>query len=172
MGRKQFLKGGAFELPEPSFSTDNYHLFSRYYELKLLHLHQTGQALDAYIQETTQEILQRHTEHEDLFRDLFNVGRWCRALIYTRSISQLKDHVAWIKLCKRCFHLDYDNIEFKAPIFTFLKLSGDHWLNFDFYKKNRFDNAVIESQLLLSIGLKNKRAIDHFGKALKLNVSF
>lgn len=170
--RKSILKGDKINFEELDTLPLNYHLRSRYFELKLYHLLKTNQPVDDYIYETSQFIIDLYENNKDSYRNLFYVGRWCRALIYSHQFHLLQPLEAWIALCTTAFYSPVDNIEFKAPIYSFLKLVKNLQLPLDFYKLNRWENAVVESQYILSIGLGNQKARTAFGKKLNLSWNF
>ena len=168
--RKNILKGEKVDFVELNTQPLNYHLHSRYFELKLYHLLQTGQPTHDYIRQTTQFIIDLYNKKKDYYRNLFYVGRWCRALVYSHQFHLLQPLEAWNTLCMSAFYFPVDNIEFKAPIYSFLKLVKNLQLPLDFYKLNRWENAVVESQYILSIGLGNQKARTAFSK--KLNITW
>lgn len=166
--RKKILSGEKIDFNEFQIQEDNYHLQSRFFELKLYHLLSRGEAVADYIMQTTHYIIRYFNESKDWYRSLFYVGRWCRALVYTHQFPLTKDIDTWPLVCLSVFYSPLDNIEFKAPVFAYLKLAEQEQLPFYFYKKNQWENAILESQLLMSLGLGNKKAAAVYSK--KLNI--
>lgn len=169
-GRKAFLKGEPFDLPEVNIYELNYHLRSRYFELCLYHLCSIYAEVENFVEETTESILQMQRNSQDFHRTTIYAGRWCRALIYTGMYKIVVENEEWIQLCKNMFYSPQDNIEFKAPLYTFLKLSGQKLLPLDFYTQNRWESSIIEAQLILSIAFNNQKAIKSFKKSLNLKL--
>lgn len=169
-GRKAFLKGESFELPEVNLYELNHHLRSRYYELCLYHLCSIYAEVEDFVEETTESIIQMQLNNQDFHKTTIYVGRWCRAMIYTGKYNIANENKEWINLCKLTFYSPMDNIEYKAPIYTFLKLSGQKLLPLDFYIQNKWESSIIEAQLILSIAFNNKKAINSFKKSLNLNL--
>ena len=91
-------------------------------------------------------------------------------MIYTGKYKIVVENEEWIQICKNMFYSPQDNIEFKAPLYTFLKLSGQKLLPLDFYTQNRWESSVIEAQLILSIAFNNQKAIKSFKKSLNLKL--
>ena len=168
--RKDYLKGNYSDLEKLDYQHLNFHLQSRYFELELMEQHFKKAAdLTDFVRERTETILDIVKTKEKDHDKLVLMGRWCRALLYTKSYVCLKDHQSWKDNCYRAFCCNYENLEYKAPIYTFLKLNFNFSLPLDFYWKNRWETSKIESELILSIGFQNDRAINSYKKVLKIN---
>jgi hypothetical protein len=163
--RKKFICGRKItKLPEID-PTAHFHLYSRYLELRLL-----SEGKKMGIKKTTDWIIDEIEKNEDPDCHLSFVGRWCRALIYSNNYSALKAHEEWKKACLSTFMLSRQNLEFKSPIFTFLKLVHGEQLPLEFYLNNIWDNALVESQLIISMAFNQKKTVENYKKFLKMKL--
>jgi hypothetical protein len=170
--RKEYLQGNFPDLNYPETHNLNYHLLSRFYELELLEKHFRQSApLKEFVHERTHTILDALSASNCEHHKLAFVGRWCRALLYTRTYPYLKDHLRWKECCLVAFFVNYENLEFKAPIFTSLQLNFPDKLPFEFYWNNRWETARLESELILALRFQKKLTINRYKKALNFKIS-
>ncbi len=171
--RKNLLNQKLFELPEVNYLHINYHLQARYFELLLLNkfiVTKTG--LENFVLEMTEKVIELLNKYNNGLAKLVITGRWCRALCYTGTYGILCYSDDWKQQCINSFMDSHENIEFKAPIYAFLKLNYGLNLPLDFYKTNRWENALVESEMIISMALKNEKAVRKFQKLLNIKLPF
>ena len=160
--RKDVLKGSKKKFNYKSSSLSNFHLSSRAIEINLL----TNQIKRNGIIQQTEELLFLLSDEKNLEVAFAYVGRWCRGLIYTDKYLLLTHHSAWKEQCIALIQTKVINKEFQAIIYTFLTLTYGYIPSLDFMFQNNWENAKIESQLLLSLAFKNKTAFETYKKSL------
>lgn len=152
--RKSILQGKAkINFPKITYDT-HFHLISRTYELELL----LNKLTSKKIHSRTDEILHRMTDWKETDFALAFVGRWCRGLIYTEQYQLLKLHVAWKEQCIALLQIREINQEFQAVIYSFLVLTYGIHGSLTFMYQGNWENAKIESKLLLSLAFKQNDA--------------
>lgn len=160
--RKDVLKGSKKKFHYKPSSLSNFHLSSRALEINLL----TNQIKRNGIIQQSEEILFLLSNEKNLEVAFAYVGRWCRGLIYTEKYLLLTHHSAWKEQCIALIQTKEINKEFQAIIYTFLTLTYGYIPSLDFMFQNNWENAKIESQLLLSLAFKNKTAFETYKKSL------
>lgn len=171
--RKEFLRGKETGLDNVDYKGINFHLQSRYFELKLIEnsLKKNPKFKD-YVLENTDKVIELVDQQEKEHDKFVLIGRWCRALLYTGSYEYLIGLEKWTRLSLNAFNHFYENLEYKAPIYAFLKLTLQRPLSLDFYRNNRWETSKIESELILSMGLKNDRAVKAYKNVLGIEIPF
>ena len=160
--RKDVLKGSKKKFHYKPSSLSNFHLSSRALEINLL----ANQIKRNGIIQQSEEILFLLSNEKNLEVAFAYVGRWCRGLIYTEKYLLLTHHSAWKEQCIALIQTKEINKEFQAIIYTFLTLTYGYIPSLDFMFQNNWENAKIESQLLLSLAFKNKTAFETYKKSL------
>ena len=160
--RKDALKGSKKKFHYKSSSVSHFHLSSRVLEINLL----TNQIKQNGIIQQTEELLFLLSNEKNLEVALAYVGRWCRGLIYTENYLLLTHHSAWKEQCIALIQTKVIDKEFQAIIYTFLTLTYGYIPSLDFMFQSNWENAKIESQLLLSLAFKNKTAFETYKKTL------
>ena len=169
--RKKMLQGEKFEIPEIIDQKLSFHLLARHYELELLKAYSIKRKdLSKYLLDKTDELIDQILLRNNEYEKLVLIGRWNRAMVYTNTYLNLKGHSEWLQLSLSAFNSSIENLEFKAPVYAFLKLCFGLELPLDFYKYNRWENAVLESQLLISKALGNQKAVESYKKILKISL--
>ncbi len=160
--RKDILKGNKL-LANPSIhQSAHYHLISRTFELELLQ----NKVPRKTIRSRTDEILHRITDWKEADFALAFVGRWCRGLIYTEQHLLLQDHIAWKEQCIALLQIQEINKEFQAVIYTFLALTYGYHGSLAFMYNGEWENAKLESKLLLSLAFKQHDAFKIYKRLL------
>lgn len=173
LNRKDLLNGTLLELPEIDHKNINYHLQARYFELLLLNKYNSSRDnIEDYVMELTEQVLALTAAYNNTLATLVIVGRFCRALCYTNSYNCLKNHEKWRLECIRAFNSFHENVEYKAPIYAVLKLCHELNLSLDFYKHNRWENALVESELIISLALSNTKAVKKYRDFLKIKMPY
>lgn len=160
--RKEVLKGNKKKFHFETSSRSNFHLSSRAIEIELL----ANQFKRSGIIQQTEELLFLLSNETNLEVAFAYVGRWCRGLIYTEKYALLQHHTAWKEKCIALIQTKVINREFQVIIYTFLTLTYGYIASLDFMFQNNWENAKIESQLLLSLAFKNKTAFETYKKSL------
>lgn len=160
--RKNVLQGNKKMTCEEIPKESHYHLISRSFELDLLinNLHETN------ILNITEDILLRINEWKDVDLPLSYVGRWCRGLIYTNRYLLLKDHMEWKQQCIKLLQNQEINKEFQSVIYTFLVLTYGYHGSLEFMFKGNWENAKLESKLMLSLAFNKKEAFKTYKRVL------
>lgn len=160
--RKDILKGNKL-LANPSIhQSAHYHLISRTFELELLQ----NKVPRKTIRSRTDEILHRITDWKEADFALAFVGRWCRGLIYTEQYHLLQDHITWKEQCIALLQIQEINKEFQAVIYTFLALTYGYHGSLAFIYNGEWENAKLESKLLLSLAFKQHDAFKIYKRLL------
>lgn len=171
--RKDLLNGKVRDLPQIDFNKVNYHLQARYFELQLLHEYITNKDnIENYIQELAEKVLALTAVYNNTLATLVIVGRFCRALCYINSFHCLKNHEKWRLECITAFNSFHENVEFKAPVYAVLKLCYEMNLPLDFYKHNRWENAIVESELIISLALSNIKAVKRYQNLMDIKLPY
>jgi hypothetical protein len=140
----------------------HFHLKSRSLELELLaNIHSNKSILIE-----TDTILQLIIDWKEADFALAYVGRWCRGLIYTNRYEVLKYHLAWKEQCISLLQIQEVNKEFQAPIYTFLALTHGYHGSLAFMYKGDWENAKLESKLLLSLAFQQHDAFKIYKRLL------
>lgn len=161
LNRKKLLRG---EKINDLIQTDekiHYFIHSRYLELSLF-----MSKNDKSILEIADRIKERLRFEKDPSALLAYCGRYCRGLIYKGQEQLLAHDLEWKHLCLRSFDLNVIDLEFNAAIYTFLRKVHGEKLPLDFYHNSRWDNAVIESQFMLSIAFDEKYSLQNYKQFL------
>jgi hypothetical protein len=143
----------------------HFHYQSRYLELQLLLKRD-----EKYLHETTEMLLEKLDNKTDDWMLLAYTGRWCRGLLYTGLHLELKNNHAWKNHCMKVFYLPQRDLEFKATVYVFLKLVYGERLPLGFFINNHWDNALVESQLMLSMAFGNEKAVNAYKKYLGISL--
>ncbi len=165
LNRKKLLRG---EKHKDLIKTDekaHYYIHSRYLELELL---MTKNSKSSF--EITDLIKERLLHEKDPNALLAYCGRCCRALLYNGLQHLLEKDMEWENLCLRIFQLSDKDLEFNAAIFAFLKKVYRENLPLDFYLKNRWENALLESELMLSMAFEEKKTLNNYRQILGFRV--
>lgn len=171
INRKNLLKGNYFEFEELDPQKLSFHLSARYFEMELLAQKAANKKLSSnYLIDRTNQLIQHLGKLKSDLEKLALIGRWNRGLIYSNAYPLLKNHQEWYQLSLAAFQIAIDNLEFKAAIYAFLKLAHGLSLPLDFYKFNRYENAVSESQLILSMAFGNEKAVNAYRKYLGISL--
>jgi hypothetical protein len=160
--RKNVLKGNKKLTLEEIHPNSHYHLISRSFELDIL----INKLCETKIINRTEEILCRINEWKDVDMPLSYVGRWCRGLIYSNKHSILKDHWKWKQQCINLLKIQEINKEFQAVIYSFLVLTYGHYDSLDFMFKGNWENAKLESKLMLSLAFNKTEAFKNYKRVL------
>jgi hypothetical protein len=70
----------------------------------------------------------------------------------------------------KVFYLPQRDLEFKATVYVFLKLVYGERLPLGFFINNHWDNALVESQLMLSMAFGNEKAVNAYKKYLGISL--
>jgi hypothetical protein len=171
INRKNILKGNSFDFEELNPQKFSFHLSARYYEMELLVQKATNKKISPnFVIDKTNQVIQHLSKLKTESEKLALIGRWNRGLIYSNAYPLLKNHQEWYQLSLAAFQIAIDNLEFKAAIYAFLKLAHGLSLPLDFYKFNRYENAVSESQLILSMAFGNEKAVNAYRKYLGISL--
>lgn len=160
--RKELLRGKEREHFFQTQDLGHFHLQSRNMELELLgRIHSSK-----YIINKTEEILHLITDWKEADFALAFVGRWCRGLIYTEQYQLLQDHMGWKEQCIALLQIQEINKEFQAVIYTFLALTYGYHGSLAFMYNGEWENAKLESKLLLSLAFKQHDAFKIYKRLL------
>ena len=165
INRKRLLQGEKVKDLIKMDEKFHHHLHSRSLEMELL-LNKNRK----WIRETTDMLMDRLKGEKDQNALLSYTGRWCRGLIYSGLQDELKSNEDWKDHCLHVFNLSARDLEFQAAVFAFLRLVHDEKLPLGFYLNNHWENALAESQLLLSIAFGEKKAVENYKKFLNMKL--
>jgi hypothetical protein len=160
--RKALLLGHKKQLTFRTQDLSHFHLKSRSLELELLAKIHTKESILL----ETEEILHRITDWKEADYALAFVGRWCRGLIYTEQYPLLQYHIAWKEQCIALLQIREVNKEFQAIIYTFLALTYGYHGSLAFMYNGEWENAKLESKLLLSLAFKQHDAFKTYKRLL------
>lgn len=160
--RKALLLGHKKQLTFRTQDLSHFHLKSRSLELELL----TKSFSKDEINHNTEYIIHEITFEHDVEKAFAYVGRWCRGLIYTEQYHLLKDHIAWKEQCIALLQIQDINKEFQAVIYTFLALTYGYFGSLAFMYNGEWENAKLESKLLLSLAFKQHDAFKTYKRLL------
>jgi hypothetical protein len=160
--RKALLVGHKKQLTFRTQDVSHFHLKSRSLELELL----TKSVSKDEIQHNTDYIIHEIRLENDVEKAFAYVGRWCRGLIYTEQYHLLQDHIAWREQCLALLEIREINKEFQAVIYTFLALTYGYHGSLAFMYNGEWENAKLESKLLLSLAFKQHDAFKIYKRLL------
>lgn len=160
--RKELLHGKKKQLTLRTQDLSHFHLTSRSLELELLaNIHSSKSILNE-----TDRILQRISGRNEKDFAIAYVGRWCRGLIYTNQYSVLQQHLAWKEQCIDLLQIQENNKEFQAPIYAFLALTYGYQGSLAFMYNGDWDNAKLETKMLLSLAFQQHDAFNVYKRLL------
>ncbi len=160
--RKIILKGENKIKVKPLEGKSHFHLISRSFELELI----TKKMQSKAILLRTEEILNRIKDSKDIEEHLAYAGRWCRGLIYSEQYSILKDNLEWKECCISLIENELVNKEFQSSIYSFLALTYGYHGSLAFMYNGAWENAKLESKLLLSLAFKQHDAFKIYKRLL------
>jgi hypothetical protein len=156
--RKKLLRGERIEEDLADLPLVHYHSESRMDEINLLSRRLSMQK----ITERTEEILNEISHSNDLDEQFARIGRWCRGLLLTSNEQVLKSNASWKAKCIELIHRNVFNIEFQVIISVFLMRVYHYEPPLNFMFKSTWENAKIESQMLLALGFNKSGAFNTF----------
>jgi hypothetical protein len=156
--RKKLLRGECIKTDLADLPLHHYHSVSRMDEIKLLSRHFST----TKIKDRTAEILNEISLSNDMDEQFARIGRWCRGLLLSSNEHLLKTNAAWKSKCIELIHLNVFNIEFQVIISVFLMRVYHYEPPLGFMFKSTWENAKIESQMLLALGFNKSSAFYTF----------
>ena len=122
------------------------------------------------ILEIAESIKERLRYEKDPSALLAYCGRYCRGLLYKGQEQLLANDPEWKSLCLRSFDTNVIDLEFNAAIYTFLRKVHGEKLALDFYHNSRWDNALIESELMLSMAFNEQKTLNNYRQFLGFRI--
>lgn len=165
LNRKKILRGEKIKDLIKSDEKIHYFIHSRYLEL-LLFMSKNNKS----ILEIADSIKERLRHEKDPSALLAYCGRYCRGLLYKGQEQLLANDLEWKHLCLRSFDTNIIDLEFNAAIYTFIRKVHGEKLALDFYHNSRWDNALIESELMLSMAFNEKKTLNNYRQFLGFRV--
>jgi hypothetical protein len=165
--RKNLLNG---KKPKSKIEIGNnahYHLQSRFFEIEIL-----KNEPEFKLDELLSEIIEIVRKLDDNEAKLAYVGRACRGIVYTNNYGICAKNDSWKEVCLSTFNCPIINLEFKAPIYTFLKKAYYETLALDFFINNNWENAIVESQLIISMAFDDIPVIKNYSKFLGIKLQY
>jgi hypothetical protein len=160
--RKMLLHGNKKQVAFRSQDFSHFHLKSRSLELELMATTLTKKEIDYHTEFIIHEIrLDNNAEKSFAY-----VGRWCRGLIYSQQYQHLQEHATWKEQCIALLQIREVNKEFQAIIYTFLALTYGYHGSLAFVYNGEWENAKLESKLLLSLAFKQHDAFKIYKRLL------